>query len=331
MDKMKWLEELDGIPDFESCIKDEAIKQALPNIEVMQINVGRLCNLACKHCHMEAGPARTEVMGREVMEACLKVYKDQGFSTIDITGGAPEMNPNFEWFLNEAAKVCSHIIVRTNLVILLEEPYRHLPQLFAKHKVEVVCSLPYYSAKDVDRQRGEAVFERSIQAIKMLNELGYGKDPELVLNFVFNPGGAFLPPEQNAIEKEYKAKLGAEHGIVFNHLFTITNNPTGRFAGFLNRSGNLVSYMDKLYNAFNEGTLERMMCRNQLSVGWDGKLYDCDFNQAADLTIASGETIMDLVGKPLKIRFIKFGKHCFACTAGKGSSCGGTTEEKRCG
>ena len=209
MDKMKWLEELNGIPDFESCIKDEAIKQALPNIDIMQINVGRLCNLACKHCHMEAGPARTEVMGREVMEACLKVYKDQGFSTIDITGGAPEMNPNFEWFVNEAAKVCSHIIVRTNLVILLEEPYRHLPQLFAKHKVEVVCSLPYYRAKDVDRQRGEAVFEHSIQAIKKLNELGYGKNPELVLNFVLQSGRGFLAAGTECDRKRIQGQTGS--------------------------------------------------------------------------------------------------------------------------
>jgi radical SAM/Cys-rich protein len=325
MDSVGYLDELTQIPEFESCIKDAEVMHTLPSLDVMQINVGRLCNLACKHCHVEAGPAREEIMSREVMEACLQVCREQGFKTIDITGGAPEMNPDFEWLVAEASKICSHIIVRTNLAILLEDEYKHLPEFYARHKVELACSLPYYRAKDVDRQRGQGVFDRSIAVLRKLNELGYGRNPELVINLVYNPGGAFLPPEQTAIEKEFKAHLESDFGIVFNHMFTIANNPTGRFAGFLHRTGNLEGYMNKLYAAFNEGTLETMMCRSQLSVGWDGKLYDCDFNQAAGLPVVTGETIFDLVGKPYKQRSIRFGKHCFACTAGQGSSCGGAT------
>lgn len=326
MNKINYLEELTQIPDFESCIKDEEIKMTLPSLDVMQINLGHLCNLACKHCHVEAGPLRTEIMTKEVMEACLKVFVEQGFKTIDITGGAPEMNPNFQWLVKEAKKICDHVIVRTNLTILLEEKYQHLPEFYAEHKVELACSLPYYRPKDVNRQRGQGVFEDSITVLKILNKLGYGTNPDLVLNLIYNPGGAFLPPEQKAIEKDYKAKLGADYGITFNHMFTIANNPIGRFAGFLHRTGNLEGYMEKLYGAFNERTLETMMCRNQLSVSWDGSLYDCDFNQGADLPITTKENIFDLVGKPYKKRTIQFGKHCYACTAGQGSSCAGATE-----
>ena len=294
-------------------------------MSVLQINVGRLCNLACKHCHMEAGPNRTEVMGRDVMEACLDVYKNWGFSTIDITGGAPEMNPDFRWFVEEAVKVCSHVMVRTNLTIMLEEGYEDLPEFYADHKVEIICSLPHYKAKNSERQRGSGTFDKSIEVLKKLNEAGYGKDPELVLNMVFNPGGAFFPPQQSAIEREYKEHLGQEYGIVFNNLFTITNNPIGRFGGFLMKTGNMESYMTKLYGAFNPGALPGMMCRSQLSVAWDGSLYDCDFNQAVDMPVETKETIMDLRDRPYKKRKIRFDKHCYACTAGQGSSCGGST------
>ncbi len=279
------LAETTSVPDFESCIKEESVKYTQEQLEVLQINVGKLCNLACKHCHVEAGPARTEVMSKEVMEACIAVCKQWGFKTVDITGGAPEMNPNFEWFVDEMSKICDHIIVRSNLVILLEEKYAHLPQFFADRNIEIVASLPYYRSKETDRQRGEGVFDGVITMLQKLNTLGYGKNPELVLNLVYNPNGAFFPPEQGAMEKEYKQRLMADFGIVFNNLFTITNNPTGRFAGFLKRSGNLESYMEKLYGAFNAATLPTMMCRNQLSVSWDGQLYDCDFNQAAELQL----------------------------------------------
>lgn len=316
---------LKDIPGFESRISDERHLMT-ERMDVLQVNVGRRCNLACKHCHMEAGPARTEVMGREVMEACLAAYKTQGFSTIDITGGAPEMNPDFRWFVKEACGICSHVIVRTNLVIMLEEGYTDLPEFYAEHGVELVCSLPHYKAKTTDRQRGSDVFERSVRVLQRLNGLGYGRRPELVLNMVYNPAGAFFPPNQTAMQKEYKEHLGRDYGIEFNDLFTITNNPSGRFREFLERSGNLEGYMNKLCAAFNPATVENMMCRFQVSAGYDGSLYDCDFNQAIGLKISTGDTIFDLAEKPCGPRRICFGKHCYACTAGAGSSCGGATE-----
>ena len=295
-------------------------------MKVLQVNVGRMCNLACKHCHVEAGPHRTETMSKEVMEACLRAYSNWGFQTIDITGGAPEMNPNFRWFVEEACKICDHVIVRTNMVILLEEGYTDLPEFYAKNKVEINVSMPHYKARTMNRQRGNEVFERSIEVLKKLNSLGYGRDSELVLNMVYNPAGAFFPPDQAAMEKEYKAALSRDYGIEFNNLFCITNNPIGRFGQFLVNSGNFEGYMSKLHGAFNPATLENMMCRFQISVGWDGRLYDCDFNQAADMEISTRETIFDIAAKPYSPRPIVFDKHCYACTAGAGSSCGGTTE-----
>lgn len=320
------LKELNVIPAFETRMTNEEYRYTTDRLDVMQINVGRLCNLACKHCHVEAGPNRTEVMSRDVMEACLKVCREQQVGTIDITGGAPEMNPDFEWLAGEACKICDHVIVRTNLVILKEEKYRHLPQFYADHKIEVVCSLPYYRAKEMDRVRGNGTFDQAIQVIQELNALGYGKNPDLVLNMVYNPAGAFFPPVQSAMEKEYKARLGEDYGIVFNQLFTITNNPMGRFEAFLKRSGNLESYMKKLSDAFNEGTLPGLMCRFQISVGYDGKVYDCDFNQAAEMPVLTGQSIFDMAGKPYQRRKICMADHCYGCTAGQGSSCGGATE-----
>ena len=324
MDVREEFKKITQIPEFESQVEDKALLET-DKMSVLHINVGRLCNLACKHCHVEAGPNRTEVMEKDVLEACLKVYTEWGFDTIDITGGAPEMNPNFRWFVKEAVKVCKNVMVRSNLTIMLEDGYEDLPEFYAENKVAVICSLPHYRAKNSNKQRGEGTFEKSIEVLKKLNELGYGKDPELVLNMVFNPGGAFFPPEQSAMEKEYKEHLGSEYGIVFNNLFTITNNPIGRFGAFLMRSGNMEGYLTKLYGAFNPGALPGMMCRSQLSVGWDGKLYDCDFNQAVDMPVITGENIKDLPGKPYKKRKICFDKHCYACTAGQGSSCGGST------
>ena len=325
MDMIEKFANLESVPPFTSRFTDESVG-CTASMDVLQVNVGRLCNLACKHCHVEAGPNRTEVMSRDVMEACLKAYRSQGFSTIDITGGAPEMNPDFRWFVEEATKICSHVIVRTNLVIMLEDGYTDLPEFYRDHKVEVFCSLPHYKARTTDRQRGSNVYERSIEVLKKLNDVGYGKDPELVLNMVYNPAGAFFPPDQTAMEKEYKNALGRAHGIVFNNLFCITNNPIGRFGSFLVSSDNFDGYMNKLYAAFNPATLENMMCRYQVSVAWDGSLYDCDFNQALGMKISTGDTIFDIAEKPYEPRQICFDKHCYACTAGAGSSCGGTTE-----
>ena len=324
MDAREEFKKLAQIPDFQDSVEDKELLMT-DKMSVLQINVGRLCNLACKHCHVEAGPNRTEVMGRDVLEDCLKLYREWGFQTIDITGGAPEMNPHFRWFVEEAVKVCPDVMVRSNLTVMLEEGYEDLPEFYAANKVTVICSLPHYKAKNSNKQRGEGTFEKSIQVLKRLNALGYGKDPELTLNMVFNPGGAFFPPEQSAMEKEYKEHLGSEYGIVFNHLFTITNNPIGRFGAFLTRTGNMEGYLTKLYDAFNPGAVAGMMCRSQLSVGWDGRVYDCDFNQAVDLPIEGADHIKDLVGKPYEKRRIRLDKHCYACTAGQGSSCGGCT------
>ena len=324
MDAREEFKKLAQIPDFQDSVEDKELLMT-DKMSVLQINVGRLCNLACKHCHVEAGPNRTEVMGRDVLEDCLKLYKEWGFQTIDITGGAPEMNPHFRWFVEEAVKVCPDVKVRSNLTVMLEEGYEDFPEFYAANKVTVICSLPHYKAKNSNKQRGEGTFEKSIQVLKRLNALGYGKDPELTLNMVFNPGGAFFPPEQSAMEKEYKEHLGSEYGIVFNHLFTITNNPIGRFGAFLTRTGNMEGYLTKLYDAFNPGAVAGMMCRSQLSVGWDGRVYDCDFNQAVDLPIEGADHIKDLVGKPYEKRRIRLDKHCYACTAGQGSSCGGCT------
>lgn len=324
MDAREEFKKLAQIPDFQDSVEDKELLMT-DKMSVLQINVGRLCNLACKHCHVEAGPNRTEVMGRDVLEDCLKLYKEWGFQTIDITGGAPEMNPHFRWFVEEAVKVCPDVMVRSNLTVMLEEGYEDLPEFYAANKVTVICSLPHYKAKNSNKQRGEGTFEKSIQVLKRLNALGYGKDPELTLNMVFNPGGAFFPPEQSAMEKEYKEHLGSEYGIVFNHLFTITNNPIGRFGAFLTRTGNMEGYLTKLYDAFNPGAVAGMMCRSQLSVGWDGRVYDCDFNQAVDLPIEGADHMKDLVGKPYEKRRIRLDKHCYACTAGQGSSCGGCT------
>ena len=324
MDAREEFKKLAQIPDFQDSVEDKELLMT-DKMSVLQINVGRLCNLACKHCHVEAGPNRTEVMGRDVLEDCLKLYREWGFQTIDITGGAPEMNPHFRWFVEEAVKVCPDVMVRSNLTVMLEEGYEDLPEFYAANKVTVICSLPHYKAKNSNKQRGEGTFEKSIQVLKRLNALGYGKDPELTLNMVFNPGGAFFPPEQSAMEKEYKEHLGSEYGIVFNHLFTITNNPIGRFGAFLARTGNMEGYLTKLYDAFNPGAVAGMMCRSQLSVGWDGRVYDCDFNQAVDLPIEGVDHMKDLVGKPYEKRRIRLDKHCYACTAGQGSSCGGCT------
>lgn len=324
MNNENYLEEL-CIPSFINRIENKELCKTNEFLTTMQINIGKVCNLTCKHCHVEAGPNRTESMCLETMKECLQVFKENKFSVLDITGGAPEMNPNFEWLIEEASAMGCKVIVRSNLVILQEKGYKHLIEFYANHNVEIVASLPYYSAKDVDRQRGSGVFEESIIVIKQLNKLGYGKEQNLILNLVYNPGGAFLPPAEQAMEIEYKHKLLQQHGIVFNHLFTITNNPVGRFVLFLKKSNNLEGYMQRLSSSFNASTLENMMCRNQLSIAWDGKLYDCDFNQALGWTVDKTSHISNLMGKLIKKRTIRLGNHCYACTAGGGSSCGGST------
>jgi radical SAM/Cys-rich protein len=269
-------------------------------------------------------------MGDPVLDACLQLLREQDFAAVDITGGAPELHPRFRDFVSEARPLCRRMIVRTNLTLLTEPGYDDLPAFFRDRRLEVVCSLPHYTAPGTDRVRGGGIFEASIAALRELNRLGYGmKDGSgLVLNLVFNPGGAFLPPAQAALEKEYRLALRRDFGIEFDNLLTLTNNPLGRFGAFLERSGNLESYLQKLHRAFNPLTLEGMMCRDQVSVACDGGLYDCDFNQAAGLPIA-GAAIFDWLGPSGRTKIgrrpIRFGQHCYACTAGQGSSCGGAT------
>jgi radical SAM/Cys-rich protein len=305
----------------------EDVRFTHDSLKTMQVNVGFKCNLACKHCHVQAGPNRTEEMSRTTMEQILEVATTRGFKTLDITGGAPEMNPNFEWFIETATEAGLNVIVRSNLVILHEDDYQHLPQKYAELGLTLFASLPHYIAKQTDRQRGDGSFDKIISMMQKLNELGYGRDARLQLNLVFNPSGAVLPPDQSALEAEYKQKLAADFGIVFNNLFAITNNPCGRYGKRLKETGNLEGYMNRLIGAFNPAATENMMCRDQMSIGFDGRIYDCDFNQATDMPVLDGTTIADFAADPtlsLK-REIRFGNHCYACTAGAGSSCGGET------
>ena len=290
----------------------------------MQVNVGYKCNLACRHCHLGCGPAREELMSREVMQACLDAFEIGGFSAVDITGGAPEMHPDLEWFLREWQARGVKPIVRTNLCILTEPGYEKFPQLYARVDATLFASLPYYSPRNVDKIRGNGTFAASIEGLRLLNAVGYG-DGGRTITLVYNPPTASLPPDQASMEREYKKHLRADFGVSFTNLVAITNNPSGRFADALNRKGNLESYMKRLIGAFNPATTASMMCKDQISVDWQGKLYDCDFNQALGLEVEGGATIFDLAKSAPKWRAIVFGNHCYGCTAGAGSSCGGET------
>ncbi len=295
-------------------------------LDTLQVNMGRLCNQSCKHCHVEAGPHRTEVMSREVVDAVLRALAQNDISTIDITGGAPEMNPNFEYLVTEASELGRHIMVRSNLTVHLEEGKEHLPDFFKLHGVEVIASLPCYLIENIDAQRGSGVAEKSFRVLRRLNELGYGKaDSGLVVNLVYNPAGPALPPDQKNLEADYKRELADRYGVVFNSLFTITNVPIGRFKKTLAATDGLDGYMQKLDEAFNTCVVDSLMCRNLVSVGWDGTLYDCDFNQMLSLPVIMDvpRTMREFNLGPLSKRKIATGDHCYACTAGAGSSCGG--------
>ncbi len=325
MSKNNFVKNLDYIQNFYDRVEDKELLYTKESISTMQINVGKLCNLACKHCHVEAGPNRTEIMTLNTMKDCMEVFRENNFSVLDITGGAPEMNPNLKYLIETANELDKKIMVRSNLVILNDPNYSDLMKFFADNNVEIVCSLPYYTKNDTNRQRGEGVYEESIDVLKKLNDLGYGIKDNLILNLVYNPGGAFLPPAQEAMEREYKIKLDRDWGIKFNNLFSITNNPIGRFGMFLERTDNIQGYMQRLSDSFNEGTVESMMCRDQISIAYDGKLYDCDFNQTLGMTAEGINHISNLKGKKITNRKICVGNHCYACTAGSGSSCGGAT------
>jgi radical SAM/Cys-rich protein len=314
-----------GIPPFGEREECRKFRTAYQKLDIMQVNIGKRCNLACKHCHINAGPDRAEMMRGDVMDVCLDVFERNHFRTLDITGGAPEMNPDFQRFVAAAVSRGIHVIVRTNLAVLREEAYRTLPGFYADKKVELVASLPYYIEKYADRPRGEGVFAVCVELLGELNALGYGRAPDLMLHLVYNPGGVFLPPNQENLAAEYRKKLIDAHGIVFNNLYTITNNPIGRFGDFLERSGNMAGYMKRLASAFNPAAVENMMCRNQISVDWDGTIYDCDFNLALGLKADVPRRVQDLGSGTFSGRRIVFGDHCYACTAGAGSSCGGAT------
>jgi len=297
-------------------------------IDIMQLNLGKMCNQTCKHCHVDAGPDRKEMMSRSTMQFCLDVLKNSEIDVVDLTGGAPELNPDFRWLVKQIKKLGKHVIVRCNLTIILaNKRFYDLPDFFKQHQVEVVSSLPSFTQDRTDRQRGDGVFEDSIKALQMLNQVGYGKEGSgLILNLVYNPAGAFLPPSQAALEKEYKMELSSRYDLVFNQLYAITNMPISRYLDYLLSSGNYSRYIDKLISAFNPASVQNLMCRNTLSVGWDGYLYDCDFNQMLDLKLsASGnQHISDFDFVILKNRNIVIKQHCFGCTAGEGSSCGGS-------
>lgn len=297
-------------------------------LEVLQLNLGRMCNQTCVHCHVDAGPDRKERMSREVMEDCLRSLDAHPVRTVDLTGGAPEMHPAFRWFVERLSETGCHIIVRCNLTIILaNKKYHDLPEFYRKHRVEVVSSLPFYTADRTDRQRGKGVFEHSIEALKMLNAVGYGMpDSDLELNLVYNPAGAFLPGSQDELEKQFKRSLMADHGIQFHKLFAITNLPISRFLEYLVRTEHYVGYMERLVNAFNPAAVAGVMCRNMVSVSHDGSIYDCDFNQMLDLPLSAGmpRHIRDLADANVAGRLIVTGRHCYGCTAGAGSSCGGS-------
>ncbi len=315
------------VPFQEKLVQSGLFPLKPTGVQVFQVNVGKMCNQVCKHCHVDAGPDRKEIMSRETMHQCLDALaKNPLLQTVDLTGGAPEMNPDFRWFVTEIKKLDRHVIVRCNLTIILaNRKYHDLPAFYKANNIEVVSSLPFYTQNRTDRQRGDGVFENSIKALQMLNEIGYGKPGSgLILNLVYNPAGAFLPPSQEALELEYKKALIEDFGIEFNQLFTITNLPISRYLDYLLNSGNYEKYMEKLVTAYNPRAAENVMCRNTISIGWNGFLYDCDFNQMLDLKInTSSNHISAFNVQHLIARDIIIGQHCFGCTAGAGSSCGG--------
>ena len=296
-------------------------------ITVFQINVGKLCNQTCRHCHVDAGPDRPETMSLKTAEHCMNALAKTDIPTVDITGGAPELNPHFRWLVEQSRKLGRHIIDRCNLTVLLLPSQADLAEFLAHHQVEIIASLPSYRASQTDAQRGEGIFEKSLDGLRLLNRLGYGRpDSGLALNLVYNPVGAFLPPKQESIEAQFKKELRTKHGVEFNRLYTLTHMPISRFLEFLIESGNYEQYMTRLANAFNPAAAAGVMCRSTLSVGWDGRLYDCDFNQMLDLPVDHGAPshIRDFDPTQLHHRQIVTRNHCYGCTAGSGSSCGGS-------
>ena len=297
-------------------------------LETLQVNIGKKCNQACKHCHVDAGPNRTENMNSKVIEHILVLLKKKNFiKTIDITGGAPELNNNFKRFVSSLRKMNKNVIDRCNLTILHEHGQEDTAFFLASHQVQIIASLPCYIENNVDQQRGKGVFKKSISSIKLLNSLGYGyKDSNLTLNLVYNPINYALPPDQKELEKDYKKYLKENYKIEFNNLYTITNMPISRFAHSLKRDNKMQEYMDLLINNFNPAAASNVMCKSLISIGWDGKLYDCDFNQMLNIAKSGRKkNILSYSSLENLEKEITFMDHCYGCTAGAGSSCNGST------
>ncbi len=316
---------------FQSKLVDHKYDLKKISIEILQVNVGKLCNLTCSHCHVEAGPTKTqENMNEETARAVVRLMDSLGAKTFDLTGGAPEMNPHFRYLVNEARNRGMHVIDRCNLTILLEKGMEDFGEFLAQHQVEIIASLPCYSKDNVDKQRGQGTFGKSVEALKKLNSLGYGRgDAGLVLNLVYNPVGIYLPPAQDKLEKDYKERLRDDFGIVFNKLYTITNMPITRYAKYLKVFNQLEAYTELLINNFNPHTVDGLMCRNTLNISWDGRLYDCDFNQMLGMSMRNGKlfTVFNISKKDLEDWKVLTADHCFGCTAGAGSSCQGTLDK----
>lgn len=312
---------------FRECIDDARQSVVRDSVDILQVNMGYVCNLRCNHCHLEAGPDRRESMSREVVDECLRFAQDAGAVDVDITGGAPEANCHLPYFISQLRRLKSvrRIIVRSNLAILEEAEKKYLPELFAENEVDIISSMPCYLESNVASQRGQGVYGKNIKVLRRLNALGYGTGRTgLKLHLVYNPGGAFLPGPQNELEAAYKENLGNDFGIKFDSLFTIANMPIGRFRADLANQGLLAGYLDLLVNSFNKQNLAKVMCRSQISVDWRGRLFDCDFNQALGIPAAVSGTIGSVGVKDLLALPIAVGDHCYACTAGSGSSCQGS-------
>jgi radical SAM/Cys-rich protein len=315
-----------GLLRFEDKLgESDLLPLTATEVRVLQINVGRLCNQTCRHCHVDAGPDRKEVMSQATAEACVQALARTEIPVVDVTGGAPELSPVFRYLVTEAKRLGRHVIDRCNLTVLNLRPQADLVQFLAAHEVEVVASLPYWQPRQTDAQRGDGVFEGSIEALRKLNAAGYGKGGRHRLTLVCNPVGAFLPPRQAAAEADFRRELKRRHDVDIDGVYTITNMPISRFLEFLLESGNYERYMQKLIDAYNPAAAAGVMCRTMVSVGWDGTLYDCDFNQMLDLPVEprAGRHISELdPGRHIGRRVV-VGRHCFGCTAGAGSSCGG--------
>jgi radical SAM/Cys-rich protein len=327
------LERLDAVSlpeEFEGALARSGWRPLRPGpVEILQINVGKLCNMTCRHCHVDAGPDRVvENMSRETLEACVAALdRLPSVHTVDITGGAPELNPGFEWLVDECIRRGKHVIDRCNLTILLVARNEHLAGWLAERGVELVCSLPHWRRPNTDAQRGDGTFDRSIRALRMLNAVGYGKgDPKRVLTLMHNPAGAFLPGAQAALEREWRDGLERTQGVTFDRLIALNNMPIARYLEWLEATGNLDSYLQMLQSRFNGSAIAGLMCRNTLSIGWDGAVHDCDFNQmlAMEANIEVPH-VTAVTPELLARRAIRTGRHCFGCTAGAGSSCGGAT------